>query len=176
MVPSPAFRLAFFLLCQGNSSVLCLVAQSCPTLCDPVDCVQPGSSVHGDSPSVDTGVGCHALLLGMHLPNPGLPHCRPILHCLSHQGSWATLRSAFILPPPYQGSLRAPVALRSEHSSYQLLGPRCPAHIRPELRPNVPRPHLPVVGVGNASTLGLFVGAGGPACRGEGESSPGRSR
>ena len=28
-------------------AVLCLVAQSCPTLCDPVDCSPPGSSVHG---------------------------------------------------------------------------------------------------------------------------------
>ena len=27
--------------------VLCLVAQSCLTLCDPVDCSPPGSSVHG---------------------------------------------------------------------------------------------------------------------------------
>ena len=25
----------------------CLVAQSCPTLCDPMDCNPPGSSVHG---------------------------------------------------------------------------------------------------------------------------------
>ena len=24
-----------------------LVAQSCPTLCDPIDCSRPGSSVHG---------------------------------------------------------------------------------------------------------------------------------
>ena len=24
-----------------------LIAQSCPTLCDPMDCHQPGSSVHG---------------------------------------------------------------------------------------------------------------------------------
>ena len=29
---------------------LCLVAQSCPTLCNPIDCSPPGSSVHGDSP------------------------------------------------------------------------------------------------------------------------------
>ena len=27
--------------------VLCLVTQSCPTLCDPMDCSLPGSSVHG---------------------------------------------------------------------------------------------------------------------------------
>ena len=25
----------------------CLVAQLCPTLCDPMDCSPPGSSVHG---------------------------------------------------------------------------------------------------------------------------------
>ena len=25
----------------------CLVPQSCPTLCDPIDCSLPGSSVHG---------------------------------------------------------------------------------------------------------------------------------
>ena len=35
----------------AHSSVLCVfvrsVAQSCPTLCDPVDCSPPGSSVHG---------------------------------------------------------------------------------------------------------------------------------
>ena len=29
------------------TSVLCLVAQPCPTLCHPLDCSLPGSSVHG---------------------------------------------------------------------------------------------------------------------------------
>ena len=42
--------------------VLCLVAQSCLTLCDPMNCSPPGLSVHGDSPGKNTGVGCHALL------------------------------------------------------------------------------------------------------------------
>ena len=37
-------------------------AQSCPTLCDLMDCSPPGSSVHGDSPGKNTGVGCHFLL------------------------------------------------------------------------------------------------------------------
>ena len=27
--------------------MLCLVTQSCPTCCDPMDCSLPGSSVHG---------------------------------------------------------------------------------------------------------------------------------
>ena len=38
--------------------VLCLVSQLCLTLCDPMDCSPPGSSVHGDSPGTNTGVGC----------------------------------------------------------------------------------------------------------------------
>ena len=33
---------------QGHERA-CAVAQSCPTLCDPVDCSPPGSSVHGIS-------------------------------------------------------------------------------------------------------------------------------
>ena len=41
--------------------MLCLVAQLCPALCDPVDCSPPGSSVQGASPGKNTGVGCHAL-------------------------------------------------------------------------------------------------------------------
>ena len=40
-----------------------LVAQLSPTLCHPMDYILPGSSVHGDSPGKNTGVGCHALLL-----------------------------------------------------------------------------------------------------------------
>ena len=32
---------------QYMMKVKALVAQSCPTLCDPVDCSPPGSSVHG---------------------------------------------------------------------------------------------------------------------------------
>ena len=34
-----------------------LATQSCPTLCDPTDCSLPGSSVYGDSPDKNTGVG-----------------------------------------------------------------------------------------------------------------------
>ena len=45
--------------------------QPCLTLCNPVDCGLPGSSIHGDSPGKDTGVGCHFLLQG-HLPDPGI--------------------------------------------------------------------------------------------------------
>ena len=45
--------------------MLCLVTQSCSTLCDPMDCSPPGSSIHEDSPGKNTGVDCHALLQGI---------------------------------------------------------------------------------------------------------------
>ena len=45
--------------------VLCLVAQLCPTLCDPTDCSSPGSSVHGVSPGKNTEVGGQAVLQGI---------------------------------------------------------------------------------------------------------------
>ena len=63
--------------------------QSCLTRCDPMDCGLPGSSPW-NSPSKNTGVGCHALLQGIFLIqklNPGLLLCRWILYHLSHQGS-----------------------------------------------------------------------------------------
>ena len=53
-----------------------MTLQSCPALCDPMDCSPSGSSVHGDSPGENTGVGCYALLLGIfpssHTSNPHL--------------------------------------------------------------------------------------------------------
>ena len=65
------------------------IAQSCPTLCDPMDCSLPGSSIHGilrqeywsrllfPSPWVFPTQGL----------NPGLLHCRQVLYQLSYQGS-----------------------------------------------------------------------------------------
>ena len=67
-----------------------LVTQSCPTLCSPMDCRPPSCSVLGDSPGKKARVGCHAFLQGIFWTqelNPGLPHCRQILYCLSHQES-----------------------------------------------------------------------------------------
>ena len=62
---------------------VCAVAQSCPTLCDPMNCSLPGYSVQAGYPGKNAGVGCHALLQGIFPTqelNPGLPHCRWILY------------------------------------------------------------------------------------------------
>ena len=62
---------------------LCRVGQSCLTLCDLMDCSPPDSSVLGDSPGKNTGVGGLSLLQG-NFPtqelNWGLLHCRWILY------------------------------------------------------------------------------------------------
>ena len=39
-------------------AVLCLVTQSYPILCDPMNCNLPGSTAHGVSPGKNTGMGC----------------------------------------------------------------------------------------------------------------------
>ena len=46
--------------------VLCWVSQSYLTLCDPIDCSLPGTSVHGDSPGKNIGLSCRALLQGIY--------------------------------------------------------------------------------------------------------------
>ena len=65
----------------------------------------PGSSVHGDSPGKNTGVGCHFLLQGI-FPNqgwnPGLLHCSQILYQLSHQGNLRILK--WVANPFFMGS------------------------------------------------------------------------
>ena len=60
-------------------------AQSCPTLCDPMD-----YTVHGILQGQDTGVSSLSLLQGIFPTqglNPGIPHCGQILYQLNHKGS-----------------------------------------------------------------------------------------
>ena len=63
--------------------VCVLRTQSCPTLCNPMDCSPP-------APLSMARILDHFLLQGIFLTqglNLGLPHCRQILYHLSHEGS-----------------------------------------------------------------------------------------
>ena len=66
------------------------VALLCPTLCDPMDCMQPTRLLcPWNSPGQTIGVSCHSLLQGIfptHVSNPGLPYCRQILYHLEPPG------------------------------------------------------------------------------------------
>ena len=76
-----------------NAAIIFIVdvcAQSCLTLCDPIDCSLPGSSVHGDSPGKNSGQGCHFLLQGIFPTQGQNPH----LHLLHWQADF------FISLPP----------------------------------------------------------------------------
>ena len=68
-----------------------LVAQSCPTLTDPMDYRMPGSSVHGIFQArILEWAGRHSLS-PEDFPSPGIEprllYCRQILYHLSYQGS-----------------------------------------------------------------------------------------
>ena len=76
-----------------------LVNQSCLTLCDPMDCTPPDSSVHGILQArilewVATNMASGNLLKGIFLTqglNLDLLPCRQILYHLSHLGSQTLL-------------------------------------------------------------------------------------
>ena len=73
--------------------VCVLIAQSCSTLCDPMDCSPPGSSVHGNFQArilewvaisfSREGTG-EISFFPTQGSNLGFPHYRQILYCLSH--------------------------------------------------------------------------------------------
>ena len=65
--------------------ILCLVTQLYPTLCNPMDCSPPGSSVRGDSPGKDTGIGssCRPCPPPGDLPDPGIEPGSPALQANS---------------------------------------------------------------------------------------------
>ena len=68
------------------SEVKVLIAQLCPTLCDPMN---TSLLCPWNSPGKNTRVGGHSLLQGIFMTQglkPGLLHCRQIVQHLSHQG------------------------------------------------------------------------------------------
>ena len=70
-----------------------LVAHSCPTLCDPLDCSLPGSSGHGILQARILEWGTMPSSRRSSRPS-GLPHCRQILYHLSHWGNPFHTRSS----------------------------------------------------------------------------------
>ena len=75
----------------GNStfSFLVVVTQSCLAFWDPMGCSSPGASVHGILQATILEWVAMPSSRGLSQPreNPGLPHCRWFLYCLSHHGS-----------------------------------------------------------------------------------------
>ena len=82
--------------------MLCLVAQSCPTPCDPMEWSPPGSSVHGilqarilEWVAISFSRGSSPTQ-GLNL---SLLHCRQILYHVNHQASLVNLHLSFQTQP-----------------------------------------------------------------------------
>jgi len=61
---------------MGSNVHACMCAkllQSCLTLGNSMDCSPPGSSIHGDFPGKNTGVGCHFLFREIFLTQGSSP-------------------------------------------------------------------------------------------------------
>ena len=73
-------------VCVCMCMYVCLVAQSCPTLCNPMDrLLCPWGFSRQEYWS---GLPCPPLgIFPTQESNPSFPHCRQILYHLSHQGS-----------------------------------------------------------------------------------------
>ena len=98
-----------------SSCILCAVisAQSCLSLCDPMDYIAHQAPLSMGFSRQETWSGLpHPLqmIFPTQGSNLGLPHCRQILRCLSHQGSPAEISCL--------GARLTLSSVRSPHSSF----------------------------------------------------------
>ena len=70
---------------QLSSAQFSLVAQSCPTLCDPMDCSTPGFPVHHQIPG-PTQTHVHGVGDAIQPSHPLLSPSSPALNLSQHQG------------------------------------------------------------------------------------------
>ena len=78
-----------YVICTGSLTSVncgCLIAQSCLTLCNPMDSSLPGSSVHGIFQAIVLewiAISFSREIFPTQGLSPGLPHCRQTLQLLS---------------------------------------------------------------------------------------------
>ena len=113
-LPNPGLphcgRILYLLSRKGSPGILTAAKalQSCPTLCDPMDCSPPGSPVPGilqartlerAAISVSTGVVAYPFSRGSSGPRDLTGVSRPrILYQLGHQGSPCPLKELLFVP------------------------------------------------------------------------------
>ena len=97
----PCLSILYVLVCI--CAVLCLVTQSCLTLCDPMRCSLPAFCLW-EFPRQEywSGLPCPpAGIFPNRGSNLGLPHCRQILYRVSHQGCPSSQSIPPTLCPPW---------------------------------------------------------------------------
>ena len=104
--PCPAWPSSHITTRRSLYWFVCMHTMLGLTLCNPMDCSLPGTSIHEISPGKNTGVGCHFLLQGI-FPNRNQNYIScvscigmHILYQLSHGGSaWIALSANISLSP-----------------------------------------------------------------------------
>ena len=127
------------------------VPQSDLTLCDPMDCSPPSSSVYGDSLGKNTGVGCYFLPSPGHLPNPGIKPVTPLwsrYSCFHFTNNKAVNQRVRGLSTSQDSNAKAQVhssplhSLASPDTSHKT--PEKPRRSEHPLSPGVPTRHSPM--------------------------------
>ena len=90
------FHFSFFFPIN-MTTVLCLVTQTCPMLCSPLDCSPPGSSVHGIFSGKNPGVVAISFSRGPFWPRDQTHVC--FVSCIAGRVStyWATGKAPVLL-------------------------------------------------------------------------------
>ena len=106
-----------------NRHVLFLVTQSCLSLCDPMGCSPPSSSVHGDSPA--RILEWVAMPSSRDLPNPGIEPRPP------------ALQGESLLSEPSE----KPYKQKKKHNSHQSIREESIESIRRRKEPQQQKPY-----------------------------------
>ena len=91
-----------FLVSSDSLLGICLLLFTCTVVSQlfatPWTVSPPVSSVHGDSPGKNTGVGCHALLQGIFLTQRWNSHLLRLLHCRRILYHWVKIDHVYMKP------------------------------------------------------------------------------
>ena len=91
---------------SSKITLLVEVAQTCRTLCGPMDCSPPGSSVHGIFQARILEWVATSFSRGSSRPRDQTRHCRQILYHLNHQGVLGV--GSVLLPLVWKAGLAEP--------------------------------------------------------------------
>ena len=86
-------------------SCMHVFAQLCSTLCDPLDCSLPGSSIHGIFPGKNTGVGCYFFLQEIFLIqglNLHFLQWQVLYHWVIWEALWLVTENWILVPSAIQ--------------------------------------------------------------------------
>ena len=100
----PLITVAPALTCRPSMALHAKLLQSCPTLCDPMECSPSGSSVQG----ILQAVGCHALFQGIFPTQGSNPHLLRLLHWQVDSLQFCTIKPIFkslVVLSPYGTSV-----------------------------------------------------------------------